>query len=427
MVGNNDLYNKLPRLVQSAFNLVKFFYSNSPSIQSRIMSVFMKHGIEVFYLYSNPLAKDENPVSSAVIREGVMLPVTALNIAQNTKYRMSHPETMDFTHLIANGLRFSCKVGFVKYSNQTSINPVVISRTSNIICDSFGVMGLDLSQNSQRLNNVNYINLPIIKNYRLLTWEFFSSKLTSSYLATSFFTAAFKAVVVDQVGEVIKANRKSDIFLKGANLIKDRIYWVVENGLGIPKNLLENKYENIYQQMDAIYEESENKLNAKVANFIIGSYELSARAIPDLFIIGPIMLSSAASAVGFFYELEPISYTGIKDLSTSIIFNGEVNNYPLVKTLSIAAGSIIGIINKDFIFSTYAKVVPEMAVIGATMLLDQVYDLAEKSSPEVKIGAIVGLGLYSHFKEEISHNLSDLVNTTYGMLGLNEHSNDVTI
>ena len=406
-ISFQNLIRESPHIIQDTIWLGRHFYQNSPTITSRIIPVFLKYIIDIFVLPNNALSKDANPASSSVIREAVTLPSTALNIALGTKYVISKPETLDLTHLGANTLRFTCKSFFqVIPNNLTDSDSVMLSRGSNIVCDAFGVIGLDISKTSQQAKATLALEYSVVENFRVPTYEFLKGKVTPEYLVISFATAAFKSAIMDQMGEMIKLIKETKAFNSFSFFIEENKNNVLMNLYNISSALLETEYDNIYTQMDTVLEATNNSTEGYVINSILAIHTVSIKALPDLFITGPAMLASAADAINYYYSLPPISIENIKTLITGsgdyLLADGQISELPLSQTILSVATSIIGFFYKEEIFLHIVNITPELAAVALGMTLsNNFYDSYKGSSTLFKVASVGAMFTYSHYKDDM--------------------------
>lgn len=396
----------VPHIIQDTMWLCNHFYQNSPSLKSRIIPVFLKYVVDIFILPDNNLSKDANPASSAVIREIVTLPVTMLNVIFGVQYTISEPYVVDFTHLAGNSLRLVCKAKFQMVSNMTEYDSILFSRGSNIVCDVFGIVGLESSKLSQKDGKVTSLPYPIIQKFLVPTSEFLEEKFTKQYVIQSLQTAAFKSLVIDQTGEVIKLISNSNPIIYIHNLLEKKKDDLLVNFLNISPSIIDQDHaNNIHNQMEIILNETNYTNKGYLINTMLGIYKVSVKALPDLLIIGPIMLSSAKDAIEYFFFLTPLSITNIKTYISGgeeyILSDGRTTNTDISNTLISTGLSTLGFLYKKEIFSSMINISSELTALGVIMLSDNVYDSFKETSLAFKVACAAGAFVYSSFKEDI--------------------------
>lgn len=379
-------------LVKVGYNIVGHFYGNTASIQSKLVGVSSKYASEMFYFYESPLAKDANPTVSNVIREGLNFIPNAGNAVFEAKHTGNSHELQDITHVAGQTLRLFCKIGFQYVpANGTGLDPVIMSRLSNIGCDGFGVAGQKLSKAGQPSDNsfrIYYLwqgNDPKIQKYTPAA-EFFKEKLTFAYMGDSIVTAIFKAGVLDLTGETIKRISNSTVLNHITNSLEYGKNKALSYSFDVPMEVLEAKYLNVYQKMDAVLETASSKFKAYAVNSFLVGYTLTAKILVDLYITGPVLLSTSNDVMQFFPSI-----TQTPGLALSYLGGVGALEY-----------------FKEDIFSHIENIGTELLVIGGTIASSKdLYQAAISSHPAVQIGAVAVLGLYSHYKDDVMDWWSD--------------------
>ena len=289
----------IPQVIQDSTSLMKHFYQNSPTISSRATGVLLKAVAESLFLQGNELSKDGNPVSSSVIREGLnVLPIT-YNVVTGTQHVSGKPEILEGFYWIGQFSRFICKA-----TPQLLLGTdVKVSRLSNIGCDAFAIMGNDLSKRSQAD--------PSKKIYwfwhnqddsveHIWAIDFAQEKATSDFFRKSFVTAGVKAIILDQIGEVIKLFKTSSFVINSYKSIEslEKIFSVANKAL--PDLLIEGPMMlSVSNDIAKLYKEASPKTEAILvvtatiaAIFKKDLFLLAAKAAPELMPIGLIFLTS---------------------------------------------------------------------------------------------------------------------------------------
>lgn len=373
-------------LLEVGYNVVSHFYGNTASVQSKLVGVSAKYTSEMFYFYESPLAKDANPTVSNVIREGLNFVPNIINAAAGEKHTAASHELQDITHATGQALRLFCKVGFQYIpANETGLDPVVMSRLSNIGCDGIGVAGQKLSKASQPVDNsfrIYYLwqgNDENVKEYKPAL-EFFKEKITFSYMGDSIATAVFKAGVLDLAGETIKRISNSSLVNEIVSNLEYSKNKALSYSFDMPMEVLDAKYLNVYQKMDAVLEASDSKFKAYAVNAFLVGYTLITKILADLYITGPVLLSTSNDATKFFPSITQ------------------------TPALALSYLSGVGVLEyfKDDIFSHVENIGTELLVIGGGIASSkELYQAAINSHPAVQIGAVTALGLYSHYKDDV--------------------------
>lgn len=303
----------IPQMIQDSASLMKHFYQNSPTISSRATGVFLKAVAESLFLQGNELSKDGNPVSSSVIREGLnVLPIT-YNVIIGTQHVSGKPEILEGFYWAGQFSRFTCKL-----TPQLLLGTdVKVSRLSNIGCDAFAIMGNDLSKMSQAD--------PSKKIYwfwhnqddsveHIWAISFVREKATPDFLRKSFITAGVKSIILDQIGEVIKLFKASSFIINSCKYIE-----ALENNLS-------------------------SKFYIPLKNGLEKIFAIANKALPDLFIEGPMMLSVSNDIAKLYKE------ASTKD-----------------EAIIVVTATIATIFKKD-LFLLAAKAAPELMPIGLILL-----------------------------------------------------------
>ncbi len=303
----------VPSIIQDSASLMKHFYQNSPTISSRATGVMLKAVAESLFLQGNELSKDGNPVSSSVIREGLnILPIT-YNVITGTQHVAGKPEILEGFYWTGQFSRFTCKA----IPQLLLGTDVTVSRASNLACDAFAIMANDLSKTSQTDQNKKIYWLWHNQDNsveHIWAIDFALEKSTLDFFRKSFITALVKAIILDQLGEVIKLFKKSSFIMNSYKSIES-----LEN------NLISKCYIPIKNGLEKI---------VSIAN----------KALPDLFIEGPMMLSVSNDIAKLYKEASPKTET------------------ILVVTASVAA------IFKKELFLLATKAVPELIPLGLILI-----------------------------------------------------------
>ncbi|MEK6734018.1 MAG: hypothetical protein AABY27_02815 [Pseudomonadota bacterium] len=305
-------------------NIYNFIYGNSPTIVSRIPAVLLKHVLDIFIFYDSPLTKDNNPTSSAVIREAGAIITSVPNIIWGVRHISSSPEKQDTTFLLGQIIRFGAKVTF---QNLNFSNPVMASRASNVIFDSVSIIGKDLSIVGQEKGGAElYYFFPSSTLKNIYAPEYIFDALTPSYILSSVPRSIFKSIITDQVGEGLKLIRNSELISKVSSFVNYYSYESISYVFNIPKELLDSN-DNIYAQSDKILITSNYTLNAYLAVGALGIYKISYSALPDLLITGAFMLAMSNSAVDITKQAvggDVAAIITVTTASTVILFKDEI-------------------------------------------------------------------------------------------------------
>jgi hypothetical protein len=379
-------------LLEVGYNLVSHFYGNTASVQSKLVGVSSKYTSEMFYFYESPLTKDANPTTTNVIREGLNFIPNIMNAAGGAKHTEASHELQDITHVLGQTFRLGCKIGFQYIPmNETGLDPVAMSRLSNIGCDGFGVAGQKLSKAGQPVDGgfrIYYLcqgNDENIKEYKPAS-EFFKEKITFAYMGDSIATAVFKAGVLDLTGETIKRISNSAMVNNITSNLEYGKNKALSYSFDVPMEILEAKYLNIYQKMDAVLEVADSKFKAYAINSFLIGYTLASKILEDLYITGPVLLSTSNDVMQFFPSI-----TQTPGLALSYLGSVGVLEY-----------------FKEDIFSHIENIGTELLVIGGAVASSKdLYQAAINSHPVVQIGAVAALGLYSHYKDDVMDWWSD--------------------
>ena len=373
-----------PHIIQDSIELVKHFYGNTASTSSKLLGITLKQITDVFILYENSLAKDTNPTTGNVIREGVNLIPNAINAASSEPHTENSHEVQDFTHFSGQTIRLACKISFQVVSNITKSDSVKLSRASNIFCDSPGVMGQVLSKASQPEsgNSGIYYFWPDqnLGDNNIYGIDYLKEKLTKEFISNSILTAVFKAGALDQVGGLIKLVSKLPLVSNAHYAVEETKNSIIAYIFNVPPALLNAQYNNIYSQMDAVLEHTNSSSKGYVINSILGGYKMASRGLMDLYVTGPVLLSYSVDSVKYFSKLEPLSLQAGLSLGT------------------VFAASYY----QDIIASHVNNIIPELVALFGTMVIsDSFYDAFVDSSPAIKLVSAAGALTYSHYKEDI--------------------------
>ena len=323
------LLSQAPLLIQDAAWLIHHLYANSPPMISRIPLTIADHTLKTFVFYNSSLKKDGNPTSSAMYREIPGTAITSYNAYNGVQYTSNGPELQDFTHVLGQSSRLSCKGAFQTFNYSDS---VLLSRSSNVVCDSFGVIATDLSKQSQREGISIYYLTEALHTKNIHIFSYLGEKLTINYAINAPLRAIFKTLILDQLGEGIKLITNS---LPTKNIIDDDIYTQINKTL-----------------------ETTNSSAIGYINIVpLIASKILSEATLDLTIKGPIMLSTAKDAVDFIGEAYPL------DIAKSIIIASTASYY------------------KTEIFSYLASITDDLTNIAVTMISDDDLYTYPKQNP----------------------------------------------
>jgi hypothetical protein len=344
----SNLWKSLPYLVKFPFYLTKHFYDNSPAIKSRILSVFLKHSLDTFVFYKSSLSKDANPVSSNVIRESGGLFTTSLNAYFKEPYTATSKEIQDATHVLGQGSRLACKISFQIPATFNISSPVLLSRASNLACDSIGVMATDLSKKAQNEGSSLYYLWEAEGVKNLFAFDFFKTKVDSIYLFSLVQKSLLKAAVLDQVGELVKLTRESSLIENTSSYINDKAKQIMSFAFNLDMSSIDLD-DNIYQQSQEVLQATNHSIKGYIISTTLGIYKVTYNALPDLLITGAIMLSTAKDALDFIENTPAFKAPILENI---------VDNIPaLQRYAAIAFGATALIYKKDI--SSFISHIPE--------------------------------------------------------------------
>ncbi len=284
---------KPPQITIDAYNLISHFYTNSPTLSSRSLGVVLKYTAQEFFLKENVLTQDGNPTVTNVIREGVNVIPLSYNTYKGEKHTAGRNETLEGIYLLGQETRFLCKA----IPQYISGGDTTYARLLNIGCDSPSIMGNHLSKISQHNPNQKVYWFwkeedPSIKN--IWVWDFIKEKATPDYIREAITTAGIKAIILDQLGEVIKVITQSSI-------VKSSYQYIASSQEGIVNIISSNPASNNINKLISyalpkkyIAEWAEKPITGELLS---GSFSIFNSALPDLFITGPFMLSMSNDIV----------------------------------------------------------------------------------------------------------------------------------
>lgn len=289
----------MPKIVIDTYHLISHFYANSPTLSSRTLGVVLKYTAQEIFLKNNALTRDGNPTVTNVVREGMNVIPLSYNTYRGEKHVAGRNETLEGIYLLGQESRFLCKA----IPQYISGGDVTYARLLNIACDSPSIMGNHLSKISQHDPNKKICWLwahedPTMEN--VWVWNFIKEKATPDYILEAITTAGIKAIILDQLGEVIKIVTQSPLVQLPNNYIesleKELIH--IASSSSLPNNV--DKVINVisYVLPDPVIKFlGKGAAPSAVSGLLGNSFSIINSGIPDLFIIGPFMLSMSNDIV----------------------------------------------------------------------------------------------------------------------------------
>lgn len=348
-----------PQIMIDITNLVSHFYGNSPPLMSRALGVGLKYTAQEFYLKNNPLSKDGNPVVTNVIREGTNVIPLSYNSYIGAKHVAGRNETLEGLYLLGQESRFLCKA----VPQYLSGGDVTHARILNIVCDSPSIIGNHLSKISQHDPNKKiYWAYKGNEDNIEYVWagQFIKENTPFEFIKASIITAGVKAVILDQLGEIIKVTTKSPL-------------------ISIP-----------YKHIELLETQLTNTISSPViSKLTISAFSILNKALPDLFITGVFMLSTSNDIINSYNTATPSE-------QNAIIFNGAalfISKYSLTYVISLNDESVIyfpsllpNLLNLKEVLNTFAAetpgYLPYLAPLLLPLLSDTCYNYLKETAIE---------------------------------------------
>lgn len=285
---------KPPQITIDAYNLISHFYANSPTLSSRALGVVLKYSAQEFFLKGNALTKDGNPTVTNVIREGMNIGPLSYNVYKGEKHTAGGNETLEGIYLLGQETRLLCKL----IPQYLSGGDVTYARILNIGCDSPSIIGNHLSKISQHNPNQKVYWFwkeedPSIEN--IWVWNFIRDNATLDYIMEAITTAGIKAIILDQLGEVIKIVTQSPIVKYPYQYISS-----AENDLikiissSSASKYIDNLIVGYALPSKTLKEWAEKSITGELLD---SSFSILNSGLPDLFITGTFMLSMSNDIV----------------------------------------------------------------------------------------------------------------------------------
>lgn len=336
-----------PQIMIDTTNLISHFYKNSPPLESRVLGIALKFTVQEFYLKDNALSKDGNPVVTNVIREGTNVIPLSYNSYMGAKHISGRNETLEGLYLLGQESRFLCKA----VPQYLSGGDVTHARILNIVCDSPSIIGNHLSKISQHDPNKKiYWAYKGSEDNIEYVWagQFIKENTPFEFIKASIITAGVKAVILDQLGEIIKITTKSPL-------------------ISIP-----------YKHIELLETQLTNTISSPViSKLTISTFSILNKALPDLFITGVFMLSMSNDIINSYNTATPSE-------QNAIIFNGAalfISKYSLTYVLSLSDESVIyfpsllpNLLNLKEVLNTFAAEAPGYLPYLAPLLLPLISD-----------------------------------------------------
>ncbi len=394
----------LPHILQDTISQIHYFYQNSSPVSKRWLGPTMKAlgelGIEIYQSHSDILSKDLNPTSSAINREMTSMIQNVINTKNGALHMSNRPEIQEEFFFAGQTLRVACKLMIqsaneaLKTSNMTTDDYVIASRNSNIVCELFSVGGTALSKKIYPLT---------VNNQDINKLDFFRQQMNLEFFREIGLVTLEKTMILDSLGEVIKGIRGSS-FMTQINYYDDLKKSALTTCFNVSTTSLDFNTP-ITAQWHNTFEETGNSLKGYIINTALFISKASDKVLLDLFVYGPILLSTANAVTGGYGKATNLVLPIIQEFSPLSGYQQFQTEFTIVS--ATAASYFFFQTVKEPLFQHVTNIAPELMSIGTLFLSSNyAYDLFRDSSVLTKLSFTSAALVYSHYKEDFISYLS---------------------